>query len=373
MLPTCKIICGDALATLPELPAESIQCCITSPPYYGLRDYGTGRWEGGDPACDHSRRTSTKTGAVTTQSMPHNSNHELEPWLGGVCGKCGAVRVDQQIGIEATPEQYIDKIVQLGQGIRNALREDGTFWLNLGDSYYNYRPGCISQPKQTLTRHEGAVVEKTAKRSTRLAGFKEKDRLMIPARCAIALQQDGWFLRDEIVWHKPNPMPESVTDRTTKSHEFMYLLTKSKDYYYDAEAIKEKVTSENPTSSQEYRASINRGSNNRMAHSFDPDTTQKAFGNPESGNRNKRSVWKVATVNCSDPHFAPFPPDLIKPCIMAGSRTGDTILDPCGGRGTLGEVAMELGRNAILIEINPKYAALCAANVNDTTPGLPLC
>lgn len=311
MIPTCEIICGDALEKLKQLPEQSIQMCVTSPPYYGLRDYGH----------------------------------------------------DGQLGNEDTPGQYIENIVRLGRRIRHTLRNDGTFWLNLGDSYYNYRPGCTSQVKQTLTRHSGAVVEKTSKRSSKLSGFKEKDRLMIPARCAIALQADGWYLRDEIVWFKPNPMVESVRDRTTKAHEFIYLLTKKQDYYYDADAIREKGVI--PEGTLAAKGSADRF-NMPGVNSRPPE--YKLY----DGMRNKRSVWNVATDNGSGEHFAVFPPDLIKPCILAGSRPGDTVLDPCGGRGTLGKVAMELGRNAILIEINPKYAALCAANIDDTTPGLPL-
>ena len=199
--------------------------------------------------------------------------------------------------------------------------------------------------------------------------------MMIPARCAIALQEDGWYLRDEIIWFKPNPMPESVTDRTTKCHEMIYLLTKSQDYYYDYEAIKEPI-------SEAY-------ANDKRPHGvlrqrFYPNSKYVKNGliELESGpfpreerrdtDRNKRSVWRVIVTSTTDEHFAPYPPELITPCILAGSRLGDTILDPCAGRGTTGEVAIGLGRNALLIELNPTYAELCKRSVNDTTPGLPL-
>jgi len=199
--------------------------------------------------------------------------------------------------------------------------------------------------------------------------------MMIPARCAIALQEDGWYLRDEIIWFKPNPMPESVTDRTTKCHEMIYLLTKSQDYYYDYEAIKEPI-------SEAY-------ANDKRPHGvlrqrFYPNSKYVKNGliELESGpfpreerrdtDRNKRSVWRVIVTSTTDEHFAPYPPGLITPCILAGSRLGDTILDPCAGRGTTGEVAIGLGRNALLIELNPTYAELCKRSVNDTTPGLPL-
>ena len=266
-----------------ELPDRSIQMCVTSPPYYGLRDYG-------DP---------------------------------------------RQLGSEATPEEYISRLVAISREIRRVLKDDGTYWLNLGDSYYNYRPGAgQALVKQSVARTGQDLPQSCARGANVLDGFKEKDRKMIPARVALALHSDGWYLRDEIIWNKPNPMPESVTDRTTKSHEFIYLLTKNQDYYYNSEAIKER-------------------------------------GVIYDGFRNKRSVWTVNTDSTGNgEHFAVFPPLLIKPCIMAGSRHGDTVLDPFGGRGTTGEVCIELGRNVILIELNPTYAALCEQSVN-TTPSLP--
>lgn len=312
MLPICRVIVGDAVKMLGYLNPASIQCCVTSPPYYGLRDYG-------HPA---------------------------------------------QIGSESSPEEYIERIVELGKSVRNVLKEDGTFWLNLGDSYYNYRPGLGQQlTKQTFSKTDQDLPKVCARRGTKLVGFKEKDRMMIPARCAIALQEDGWYLRDEIVWHKPNPMPESVTDRTTKTHEMIYLLTKNPDYYYDAEAIKEKGIIPAGTLAA-------KGSEERF-HADGVNSRPPEY-KLYDGMRNKRSVWTVNTYPQPEAHFATYPPDLIKPCIMAGSRVGDTILDPFAGRGTTGEVALELGRNAILIELNPEFAAMCQKNTHNTTPGLPL-
>jgi len=286
--------------------------CVTSPPYYGLRDYG-------DP---------------------------------------------RQLGSENTPGEYIERLVSISREIRRVLKDDGTFWLNLGDSYYNYRPGAgQSMTKQSVSRTDQSLPKRCARRGNVLKGFKEKDRMMIPARCAIALCDDGWYLRDEIVWHKPNPMPESVTDRTTKSHEFIYLLTRNEQYYYNAEAIREKGVIPEGTLAA-------KGSSERFnmpgVNSRPPE--YKLY----DGFRNKRSIWTVNTDSQGNgEHFAVFPPDLIKPCIMAGSRYGDTVLDPFGGRGTTAEVSIELGRNCILIELNPKYAKLCESSA-DTTPGLPL-
>ena len=347
MTPTPTILIGDAAEKLKELPDRSVQMCVTSPPYYGLRDYG-------DP---------------------------------------------RQLGSEATPGIYLDRLVAISREIRRVLKDDGTFWLNLGDSYYNYRPGAgQAMTKQSCSRTDQSLPQSCARRGNILEGFKEKDRMMIPARCAIALCDDGWYLRDEIVWHKPNPMPESVTDRTTKSHEFIYLLSKNQDYYYDAEAIKVPYS---PATMPRMARGVSGhhknvdGAPGQTPHSMNQprlhsDYTGQATKdyelalaqNPSDSKRrieesilngtgaNKKSVWTVATSPYPDAHFATYPPDLIKPCILAGSRYGDTVLDPFGGRGTTGEVCIELGRNVILIELNPKYAALCEQSV-DTTPSLP--
>jgi DNA modification methylase len=285
--------------------------CVTSPPYYGLRDYGD----------------------------PH------------------------QIGSENTPGEYIERLVEVSREIRRVLKEDGTYWLNLGDSYYNYRPG-VGQAlvKQSFASSGQDLPQECPRRGNMLEGFKEKDRMMIPARVALALHSDGWYLRDEIVWNKPNPMPESVTDRTTKAHEFIYLLTKNESYYYDCASIREKGVIPEGTLAA-------KGSSERFnmpgVNSRPPE--YKLY----DGFRNKRSVWTVNTAQCPEAHFATYPPELIKPCIMAGSRYGDTVLDPFAGSGTTGEVAIELGRSCILIELNPKYARMCGNSIN-TTPGLPL-
>lgn len=363
MIPECQILVGDALQEIKKIPDGSIHCVVTSPPYYGLRDYGTGKWEGGHPDCDHSRRTSVKVGSVTTESMPSNNNHEREGWKGGVCGKCGARSIDAQVGLELTPGLYVEKLVEIGREIRRVLNNMGTFWLNLGDSYYNYRPGLGQQlVKQTLSSSGQDLPQICPRRGNKFDGLKEKDRMMIPARVAIALCDDGWYLRDEIVWHKPNPMPESVTDRTTKCHEFIYLLTKNQNYFYNAEAIKEKGVIPAGTLAA-------KGSAARFA--MEGVNARPPEYKEYDGFRNKRSVWTVNTSVCDDEHFAVFPPLLIKPCILAGTRPGDTVLDCFAGSGTTGTVSLELGRNCILIELNPKFAALCEQRIN-VTPGFML-
>lgn len=340
---------GDALEKLRELPAGSVQTVVTSPPYFGLRDYG-------DP---------------------------------------------RQVGMETSPGLYVGRIVEISREIRRVLRDDGTFWLNLGDSYYNYRPGLGSAlVKQTLSKTDQDLPKECSRRGLKQEGFKEKDRMMIPARVAIALQADGWYLRDEIVWHKTSPMPESVTDRTTKAHEFIYLLTKNKNYYYDAEAIKEPYSPETlprmqrggsdsnkyvngapgqtaPTMNQPRLHSKYKGQATKdyeLALAQNPSDVKRRVEESilnGSGMANKKSVWTISTAQYPGAHFATYPADLIKPCILAGSKPGDIVLDPFAGSGTTGEVAIELGRSCILIELNPKYAEFCRERTS-ITPGLPL-
>lgn len=344
------ILCGDALEQLRTLPGESVQCCVTSPPYWRLRDYGV---------------------------------------LG-------------QLGLEKTPEEYVAKMVQVFREVRRVLRDDGTTWLNLGDSHAGSGPsGASYQSKTTVARNgksrDGSfAISKTLesrgltyaeKKPVPPPGLKSKDLVGIPWMVAFALRQDGWYLRSDIIWHKPNPMPESVTDRPTKAHEYIFLLSKSQRYFYDGEAIKEPCTEPNwekrmdqecdkqkthPTALRNgiRKRDKQRGHSRRHAGFNDRwDAMERA--EQCSGDRNKRSVWTVATKPYPEAHFATYPPDLIKPCILAGSKTGDTILDPFGGSGTTGMVALELGRKAILIELNPKYVELIERRCR-VTPGLAL-
>jgi len=263
------ILFGDCLDTLKQFD-EKPRCCITSPPYYGLRDYG---------------------------------------------GE------DNQIGQEESPEEYIQNLVKVFREVRNLLTEDGTLWLNIGDSYYNYRPGRgQSLVKQTVSKSKQDLPDKCARRGNKLEGLKEKDLIGIPWMLAFALRADGWYLRQDIIWNKPNPMPESVRDRCTKSHEYIFLLSKSQNYYFDVDAIKE------PT-------------------------------------RRKRSVWNIQTKPYRGAHFAVFPPDLIEPCIKAGSRKGDIVLDPFMGSGTTAAVAKSLGRYYLGCELHKDYGDLIEERV----------
>ena len=291
------ILYGDCRNTLKQFD-EQARTCVTSPPYYGLRNYG---------------------------------NEE------------------NQIGQENTPEEFIDQLVSVFKEVRNVLTDDGTLWVNLGDSYYNYRPGKgQSYPKQSVSKTNQDLPTQCNKRGNKLEGLKEKDLIGIPWMFAFAMRSDGWYLRQDIIWHKPNPMPESVKDRSTKSHEYIFLLSKNKKYYYDNEAIKEPVKKDWGTR----------------------DRTQGKYHNPGSGlvphsglsksydRKNKRDVWSITNKPYKGSHFAVFPPDLITPCILAGSEKGDIILDPFMGSGTTAMVAKQLGRDYIGCELHEEYSNL---------------
>ena len=277
---------GDSLEVLKKIEDCSVDMCVTSPPYFGLRDYG----------------------------------------------------VDGQVGLEETPEQYVSVLVNIFDEVRRVLKNEGTFWLNIGDSYYNYRPGNYSDNRahsfggeRTDSKKRGMPDSPSScKRGRMLQGVKEKELIGIPWKLAFALQKQGWYLRQDIIWNKPNPMPESVKDRCTKAHEYVFLLSKSPKYYFNHEAIKEPTVD----------------------------------GGKE---RNKRSVWTVATKPYKGAHFAVFPKELIEPCILAGCPEGGIVLDPFFGSGTTGVVAQQSGRNFIGIELNPSYIELSKKRIGGKT------
>ena len=265
------ILYGDCRKTLCAFLPQTARVCVTSPPYYGLRDYG---------------------------------------------GE------ESQIGLEQTPEEFIDELVKVFREVRNVLTDDGTCWVNLGDSYYNYRPGRgQGLAKQTVSNTKQDLPDVCPRRGNKLEGFKEKDLIGIPWMFAFAMRADGWYLRQDIIWNKPNPMPESVRDRCTKSHEYIFLFSKSQNYYFDVDAIKEET-------------------------------------------RRKRSVWNVTKKPYKGAHFAVFPPDLIEPCILAGSEKGDTILDPFMGSGTTAMVSKKLDRYYIGCELHENYGNLIEERVS---------
>ena len=289
--------------------------CVTSPPYYGLRDYGTATWIGGDPNCNHRRDTKVNPETCNTG----HKNHDTMLGVGdaiykSVCEKCGAIRQDSQIGLEETPEEYIDNLVNLFRDVREVLTDDGTLWINIGDSYYNYRSDG-NYPKQTVSKTNQDLPSFSPVRGNKLQGYKSKDLIGIPWLLAFALRKDGWYLRQDIIWNKPNPMPESVRDRCTKSHEYVFLLSKNQNYYFDVDAIKEET-------------------------------------------RRKRSVWNIKTKPYKGSHFAVFPPDLVELCIKAGSKKNDIILDPFMGSGTTAMVSKSLGRYYLGCELHQEYGKL---------------
>ena len=345
---TTKILKGNNFDTLKTLDDQSINTVVTSPPYWGLRDYGTGTWEGGDPDCPHMRTTKISVNTATGHKGMADAIYK------DICPKCNAVRKDSQLGLEDTPEQFAHNLVMLFREIRRVLRDDGTVWLNLGDSYSS--GGRRTTTNQSLRGDKDYGVTRPAPSE----GIKPKDLIGIPWRVAFALQQDGWYLRQDIIWHKPNPMPESVRDRCTKAHEYIFLLTKNAKYYYDHEAIKEDAKT----------TPVKR---NKMGEGYQADYTKgKRFSDGErvwgTNKKNKRSVWTVTTKPFKGAHFATFPMDLIEPCILAGCPEGGTVLDPFGGAGTTAVVSNKHNRNAILCELNEEYIEIAEKRLESDLP-----
>jgi DNA modification methylase len=356
-----KILEGNCLQTLSSLEEKSVNTCVTSPPYWGLRDYGTAKWIGGDPNCSHMR---------TTKINKNTSNNVVnKAWSEGnvgdaiyksKCSKCGAVREDDQLGLEETPEQFVENLVKVFQEVRRVLRDDGTVWLNLGDSYC----GTGHKGDTIDPRYQGRNGQKVAL-NNKIQGLKQKDLVGIPWRVAFALQADGWYLRQDIIWSKPNPMPESVQDRCTKAHEYIFLLSKSSKYYYDSEAIKEEIQDE--SAKRLLRGVSDNHKNSFGAPGQTPHTMNKPRKNvrkqftsdmEEDGTlmigekRNKRSVWTVTTKPYSEAHFATYPPELIKPCILAGCP--EKVCANCGKPYVRGIESTRLKRNE-LPKNDPRY------------------
>jgi len=367
---TAHIYIGDARQRLAELPAGSARTCVTSPPYFGLRDYGTASWEGGDPECEHRVGRATRGGLTGKQASNTGSFGDEAV---KECPQCGAKRIDSQIGLEETPDAYVAEMVALFREVWRVLADDGTVWLNLGDSYvadsYVRERGTQAFQSGADTANEGWLAADRAESGkarknlswASSAGLKKKDLIGIPWRVALALQADGWYLRSDIIWAKPNPMPESVTDRPTKSHEYLFLLTKSPRYYYDHVAIKEDGVIPAGTK-------YAKGSEERAAQ---PGVNARP---PEykiaDGKRNKRDVWTINTKPFRGAHFAVMPEALVEPCVLAGSAEGDTVLDPFTGSGTVAVVAMRHGRNFVGTELNPEYAEIAYNRITNDSPML---
>jgi DNA modification methylase len=323
-----KTHAGDCRDLLKEMAADGVrvQTCVTSPPYFGLRDYG----------------------------------------------------MTAQIGLEASPAEYVEALVLVFRSVRDVLADDGTLWLNLGDSYV-MNPSTSKIPRsmqgngtevfrlpddQDMAQSRMTSKANKATALIRSSGLKKKDLIGIPWRVAFALQADGWYLRSDIIWHKPNPMPESVTDRPTKAHEYLFLLAKSEHYHFDADAIKEPATDTGRLSGIDGR--------DEQAEARPPGSAARTLARIDYSaiGRNKRTVWTVSTTPFKGAHFATFPRTLIEPCILAGARAGDTVLDPFMGSGTTGQVATDLGRHFIGCELNPDYIEL--HDMRRTTTGMPI-
>lgn len=335
---TVRVIEGDCRDVLRTLPDASVHCIVTSPPYFGLRDYG----------------------------------------------------VAGQMGLEPTPDEFVAGMVGVFREARRTLRDDGTLWLNIGDSYAGARGGRQGQNGQCADRSAAAQQVRHRSADRKADGCKPKDLIGIPWLLAFALRSDGWYLRQDIIWEKPNPMPESVQDRCTKAHEYLFMLSKSPRYYFDAEAIAEPLATASiarllqPNLPNQAGSDRVPGKTNGAMKAVGPRFGGHKYGDDEgehsrtksgnewdgsaTGTRNKRSVWNIATAPFKEAHFATFPPALIEPCILAGCPVGGTVLDPFGGAGTTGLVADRHQRDAILIELNPEYAAIARRRISGDAP-----
>jgi DNA modification methylase len=310
---TEDIFIGDVLKMIGSVRDESVDCCVTSPPYYGLRDYG----------------------------------------------------MDGQLGLEQSPSEYIENLVEVFRCVRRAIRNDGTLWVNIGDSYAGSGKGPAGNLGKSHNERDMSYTHLSGKVPD---GCKPKDLIGIPWMLAFALRADGWYLRQDIIWHKPNPMPESVKDRCTKSHEYIFMLSKSPKYYYDADAIKEPCVNGDSASPRESKGAKTKNSGRRdkqgeLGKQTYTGFNERYFSKPALTHRNKRDVWTVTTKPYKGSHFATFPPDLIEPCILAGSRVGGVVLDPFMGSGTTCMVAKQNGRGYIGIELNPEYVELAKKRI----------
>jgi len=378
-----EIILGNALDILRQMPDESIQCCVTSPPYWGLRDYGIEPviWDGKEECPHewgntgggllHENRNFQEGSQEEVKAQDRKLTHifKTDRIQSQFCSLCGAWR--GSLGLEPAPELYVQHIVQIFREVKRVLRKDGTLWLNLGDSYYNSKSSPhpenqATNPNFIQKNNPHAAID--SPKNYKIPGLKTKNLVGIPWRVGFALQADGWWLRSDIIWHKPNPMPESVTDRPTRSHEYIFLLSKSAKYYYDADAIREAVTgNSHPRGDGVNPKAKSFGPNSRV--DVDRDIAHLTAGRIKSKqnrsfsaavhglvfSRNCRSVWTFATAPFPGAHFATFPPELPRRCILAGSKEGDKVLDPFMGAGTVALVCEQLNRRWIGIELNPDY------------------
>lgn len=364
--PLWQIWHGDTRERLVEVPDGRVQCVVTSPPYYGLRDYGTGSWDGGEGDCDHlmppagsARSTLGDYGNRLSQEAIDAKVEQRRPQYHRECRKCGARRVeDPQIGLEDTPEEYVESLVEVFREVRRTMSRTGVLWVNLGDSYASHGgqrgdgkgPGLGGTPQHMRGTPIGHRMTPR--------GYKRKDLMGIPWMVAFALRADGWWLRSDTIWHKPNAMPSSVKDRPTMAHEYLFMLTKAAQYQYDEKEIREPDKGmDNP------RRVLRKPQPSGGIHP--PNSGIRTAEGRNGKGRNKRSVWTVSTVPYKGAHYATFPPKLVEPCILAGARPGQIVLDPFAGTGVAVMVAAQHGRRALGIEASAESVALANERVNN--------
>lgn len=348
----------DVLDFVRTLPDESVNLIVTSPPYFGQRDYGTAKWQGGNPFCQHrvgnQIQDNKAPGAITAGVRPGVD--------ATTCKVCGAKRVDNQIGLERSMYDYIARMVAIFRECRRVLTKDGSLYLNIGDSYNSYKANTGGSKFAGENGH-----------NSRESGHGLEDRslppkclMMIPARMAIAMVDDGWVLREDIIWAKPNPRPESHNDRCTKSHEYLYHFSKQPKHYSNMDAVRESVVSVDKPSGKKPSSDKQSGVNHRIYTGFNERWNNRK---EPLTTRNKRDVWTISPEPSSVPHYAMMPTKLVEPCILMSSRPGDVVLDPFMGAGTVALVARRLGRTYLGCDLNPAYVAI--ANERLALPDKP--
>lgn len=353
-----KILHGNCLEVLKTLPDKSVNLCVTSPPYYALRDYGTGTWVGGDPNCQH-RKEINETDSISSHITMRKLGISIASGIyKSVCKDCGAVRVDEQIGLEETPDEYVEKLKNVFHEVKRVLTDDGVLFLNLGDSYNGTKFGNDDR-KNSDKLHDSC---KDLKKMI-YGGAKRKDLLGIPWSVAFALRDDGWYLRQDIIWEKPNSMPESVTDRFTNCHEHIFMLTKSEKYYFNHDNAQEPCKEVGGWKRYQY---IMHGGYKETNTPRPYESKNSSAGYRDwTGMRNMRDVWEVNTKPYSEAHFATFPVELPERCVLVGCPENGTVLDPFNGAATTGVASLLHNCNYIGIELNEEYIKLSEKRLND--------
>jgi DNA modification methylase len=373
MLELNQIYNGDCLNLLSYIDTESINCCVTSPPYWALRDYGTATWEGGDINCDHVQQYNSMQSAKSTlggresEDTLEDKRRQMHTQYKDICAKCGAKRVDQQLGLEPTFSEYINKLCNIFDEVKRVLTKDGTCWVVIGDTYSGMKVGNTNE-----------IVPKELNKATFIKqkqNIPDKSLVMIPFRFAIEMVNRGWILRNTIIWYKPNCMPASVKDRFTVDFEYVFFFVKNKKYWFEQQlephyqAIKDGVTPEMMETAwqakRDSKGKVQADKSGKTNQGGTVNRNKNYYGNPLG--RNKRAVWQVTTKPFKEAHFATYPPDLITPMIKAGCPENGIVLDPFFGAGTTGLVAKQSNKNYIGIELNPEYCKIAYDRIKNVT------